>query len=90
MVWGLEQMLHDEAQQKQSEAPRHPRIAMGEDDSRALEYLHRHHNGDVAAAELNVLVEVSAGRGMFCLLRVLVGELMFIGLPYLSHLFSAT
>jgi hypothetical protein len=79
MVWGLERMLHDEAQQKQSEAPRHQRIVVGEDDSRALEYLHRYHNGDVAAAELNVLVEMSAGRGMFCLVRVLVGEFMLIG-----------
>lgn len=42
---------------------RHRLVIAGEDDMCAMQYLQLEHQGNVAPAELKVLVDVSAGRG---------------------------
>eukprot|EP00980_Cylindrotheca_fusiformis_P010998 scaffold2526_cov131-Cylindrotheca_fusiformis.AAC.14 len=58
-VFGLESML-----KKQDRKYSWPRLHVGEDDACALEYLHMHHNGNVEAAKMNVLVNMTAGQGI--------------------------
>ena len=76
MVWGLESMTRDAAKQQRNDRTRVRRqLGSGEDEASALEYLHRH-GGNATAAELCVLVDLSAGRGKFddCLVIGLVGS----------------
>lgn len=58
LVWGLESML-----KKQDRKETWPKLQVGEDDACALEYLHLQHNGNVEAAELNLLINLTAGQG---------------------------
>jgi hypothetical protein len=62
LVWSLESMLQSQHEEKQ----RHRSAVIGEDDACTLEYLHLRHSGNVEAAELNLLVDLSSGRGKEC------------------------
>jgi hypothetical protein len=57
LVWDVERMVQE---QRQS---RHRLVIAGEDDQCVMQYLQLEHQGNVAPAELKVLVDVSAGRG---------------------------
>jgi hypothetical protein len=48
---------------KQDRKETWPKLQVGEDDACALEYLHLQHNGNVEAAELNLLINLTAGQG---------------------------
>lgn len=78
LVWGLEQMIQEEQQRKRKQQQQQlstsveeeplrqcipNTISVPEDDACALDYLQLCHNGNAAAAELSVLVNVSCGRG---------------------------
>jgi hypothetical protein len=57
LVWDVERMVQEQRQN------RHRLVIAGEDDMCAMQYLQLEHQGNVAPAELKVLVDVSAGRG---------------------------
>jgi hypothetical protein len=61
LVWSLEGMLQRQKAEKKRQRP----LVVGEDDAYTMEYLHLRHYGNVVAAELNLLVDLSAGRGKF-------------------------
>jgi hypothetical protein len=62
LVWSLERLL--QSQREEGERRRQQRcVSGGEEDACALDYLHLRYNGNVRAAEMNLLVDLSAGRG---------------------------
>lgn len=59
LVWSLENMLQTRNKEEQC----HPSAVLGEDDAFTFEHLYLRHGGNVEAAELNLLVDLSSGRG---------------------------
>jgi hypothetical protein len=59
LIWSLENVSK---KKKRKEA--HSSLIVGEDGARALEYLQLEHDGNVITAELNALVDLTAGKGM--------------------------
>ena len=86
MVWGLESMTRDAAKQQRKNKTRARRqLGSGEDDACALEYLHRH-GGNATAAELSVLVNLSAGRGEYHDYLIIGDSIRLLSYPWPVHL----
>jgi hypothetical protein len=63
LIWSLEDLV----QRGQHVGAGRPRKrTIGEDDACALEYLHTRHSGNTNAAKMNLLIDLSAGRGETC------------------------
>jgi hypothetical protein len=78
LVWSLERLLQnqrEEGQQRRQRRRQQQQVGValgGEEDACALDYLQLRYSGNVRAAEMNVLVDLSAGRGKYssgCCLR---------------------
>jgi hypothetical protein len=62
LVWSLEAML--ESQQESRRKKKQSKTACGEEEAVAMEYLMQHHEGNVQAAQSNILTNLSGGQGM--------------------------
>ena len=72
LVWNLEELVQKREQQHyhmnttdatSSRRATTTTTSCGEEDACALEYMHSHHSNNINAAKMNLLVDLSAGKG---------------------------